>query len=87
MKRFFEGEDRSQVTLLPGCLDDFVEEDSPVRVIDAYVDGWDLQGLGFEGAEPAATRRTSYHLAALLKSYVYGNGNGNGESRRSSSPS
>ena len=25
MKRFIEGEDRSQVTLLPECLDDYVE--------------------------------------------------------------
>src|SRR6184192_3615658 len=72
MKRFIEGEDRNQVTLLPECLDDYIGEDNPVRVIDAFVDELDLQTLGFEGAEPAATGRPSYHPAVLLKIYVYG---------------
>ena len=53
MKRFIEGEDRSQVTLLPECLDDFIAEDNPVRVVDAFVDELDLQALGFDGATPA----------------------------------
>jgi transposase len=57
MKRFIEGEDRSQVTLLPECLDDYIAEDNPVRVVDAYVEELDLQQLGFEGAEPALTGR------------------------------
>jgi transposase len=72
MKRFIEGEDRSQVTLLPECLDDYIAEDNPVRVVDAYVEELDLQELGFEGAEPAATGRPSYHPAVLLKIYIYG---------------
>ncbi len=72
MKRFIEGEDRSQVTLLPECLDDFIAEDNPVRVVDAFVEELDLQDLGFEGAEPAETGRPSYHPAVLLKIYVYG---------------
>ena len=72
MKRFIEGEDRSQVTLLPECLDDFIGDDNPVRVIDAFVDELDLQDLGFEGVEPAATGRPSYHPAVLLKIYIYG---------------
>ncbi len=72
MKRFIEGEDRSQVTLLPECLDDFIGEDNPVRVIDAFVDELDLQGLGFGGTEPAATGRPSYHPSVLLKIYIYG---------------
>lgn len=72
MKRFIEGEDRSQVTLLPECLDDFIGEDNPVRVIDAFVDELDLRTLGFDGAQPAATGRPSYHPAVLLKIYVYG---------------
>ena len=38
MKRFVEGEDRSQVVLLPECLDDYVTEDNPVRVIDVFID-------------------------------------------------
>ena len=72
MKRFIEGEDRSQVTLLPECLDDYIAEDNPVRVVDAYVEELDLHELGFEGAEPASTGRPAYHPAILLKIYIYG---------------
>ena len=46
MKRFIEGQDRSQVTLLPECLDDYIGEDNPVRVVDAFVDELDLEALG-----------------------------------------
>ena len=38
MKRFIEGADREQATLLPECLEDWVEEDNPVRAIDAFID-------------------------------------------------
>src|ERR1700681_1673177 len=72
MKRFIEGEGRTQVTLLPECLDDFVVEDNPVRVIDIFIDELDLTGLGFEGVAPADTGRPAYHPAVLLKIYVYG---------------
>ena len=72
MKRFIEGQDRSQVTLLPECLDDYLAEDNPVRVVDAFVDELNLEELGFEGAQPAATGRPSYHPAVLLKIYIYG---------------
>ncbi len=72
MKRFIEGEERSQVTLLPECLDDYIAEDNPVRVVDIFVDELKLHGLGFDGAEPAATGRPAYHPAVLLKIYIYG---------------
>jgi transposase len=72
MKRFVEGDDRHQVALLPECLDDFIDEDNPVRVIDAFVEELDLQALGFLGMEPAATGRPSYHPSVLLKIYIYG---------------
>ena len=72
MKRFIEGEERSQVTLLPECLDDYISEDNPIRVVDVFVDELQLHKLGFEGAEPAATGRPSYHPAVLLKIYIYG---------------
>ncbi|XHO05522.1 hypothetical protein ACEQUB_02425 [Ralstonia syzygii] len=72
MKRFIEGEDRKQVTLLPECLDDFVAEDNPVRIIDAFVEELDLGSLGFDGSIPSATGRPSYHPAVLLKIYIYG---------------
>ena len=72
MKRYIKGEDRTQITLLPECLDDYVSEDNPVRVVEVFVDELDLRGLGFEGAEPATTGRPSYHPSALLKIYIYG---------------
>ena len=72
MKRFVEGWDRGQSTLLPECLDDWIGDDNPVRAIDAFVDALDLAGLGFDGVAPAATGRPSYHPAVLLKLYVYG---------------
>jgi transposase len=72
MKRFIEGADRGQSTLFPECLDDWVDEDNPVRVIDAFVDALDLAELSFEGVEPAETGRPAYHPSALLKLYVYG---------------
>lgn len=72
MKRFIEGDDRQQVTLLPECLDDFIDENNPVRVVDAFVEELDLQDLGFEGLQPAATGRPSYHPSVLLKLYIYG---------------
>ena len=72
MKRFVEGTDRGQGTLFPECLEDWVDENNPVRVIDAFVDALDLVELGFEGVEPADTGRPAYHPSALLKLYVYG---------------
>jgi transposase len=68
MKRFVEGAERGQSTLLPECLDDFIDEINPVRAIDAL----DLGALGFAGVEPTATGRPSYHPSALLKLYIYG---------------
>jgi transposase len=50
MKRFVEGADRGQSTLFPECLDDWVDENNPVRVIDAFVDTLALAELGFEGS-------------------------------------
>ena len=72
MRRFVEGAERGQSTLLPECLDDWVGDDNPVRVIDAFVDALDLAELGFDGIEPATTGRPSYHPSVLLKLYVYG---------------
>ena len=72
MKRFVEGEDRRQATLLPECIDDYVSEENPVRVIEAFVAALDLAELGFEGVVPERTGRPAYHPATLLKLYVYG---------------
>ena len=47
MKRFIEGEERSQVTLLPDCLADYTAEDNPIRVVDVFVEELPLHALGF----------------------------------------
>ena len=72
MGRFVEEADRGQWTLLPECLDDFINESNPVRVIDVFVDALDLAEMRFEGVEPAPTGRPSYHPSVLLKLYIYG---------------
>ena len=72
MRRFVEQADRGQWTLLPECLDDFIDDSNPVRVIDVFVDALDLAEMSFEGVEPAATGRPSYHPSVLLKLYIYG---------------
>ena len=71
MKRFVEGQDRSQLILLPDCLDDYVGEDNPVRVVDVFIDELDLAALGFAGVVPEATGRPSYHPVTLLKIYLF----------------
>src|ERR1700749_2421391 len=72
MRRFVEEADRGQSTLLPECLDDFIDQGNPVRVIDVFVDALDLTDMGFDGVDPAATGRPSYHPSVLLKLYIYG---------------
>src|SRR3954451_16226732 len=72
MKRFVEGVDRGQSTLFPECVEDWISEDNPVRVIDVVVDGLDLGEMAFEGIDPAATGRPAYHPSVLLKLYIYG---------------
>jgi len=72
MTRFIQGDCRSQTALLPALLDDYVGNDNPVRIVDAFVEQLDLRELGFAGIEPKATGRPSYHPAILLKLYIYG---------------
>jgi transposase len=72
MRRFVEGTDRGQSTLFPECLEDWIGEDNPVRVIDVFVDELDLAALGFSGVDPEVTGRPSYHPSVLLKLYIYG---------------
>lgn len=72
MKRFVQGDSRTQSILLPESLDDYVTDTNPVRVIDVFVDELDLGQLGFDGVEPAVTGRPSYHREVMLKIYIYG---------------
>jgi transposase len=72
MKRFIEGTDRNQVMLLPESVEDYVGEDNPVRIVEAFVEQLDLREMGFEGTDPLATGRPAYHPAVMLKIYVDG---------------
>ena len=72
MTRFVQGMDRQQTTLLPECLDDFVDESNPVRAVDVFVDALDLRDLGFTSVDPADTGRPAYHPSPMLKLYIYG---------------
>ena len=72
MKRFIEGVDRSQSTLFPDRLEDWIGEDNAVRVVDVFVDELDLGGRGFGRVAPRATGRPSYHPSVALKLYIYG---------------
>jgi len=71
MSGFIEGEDRHQATLFPERLDDYIAEDSPVRVIDVFIDELDISGLGFKTVAEV-TGRPGYHPRTLLKLYIYG---------------
>ena len=66
------GQLRTQTTLFPEALDDFVTEDNPVRVVDVFVEGLDLETLGFERVIATGKGRPGYHPAILLKPYIYG---------------
>jgi transposase len=68
MKRFIEGVDRSQSTMFPERLEDWIGEDNAVRVVDVFVDELDLCGLGFGRVQPLSTGRPSYHPTVLLNS-------------------
>src|SRR3974390_3645360 len=72
MAGFIEGLDRGQSTLFPALLDDYVVEDNPVRAVDVFVDGLDLDKLGFVGVQPLEMGRPSCHPRIMLKLYIYG---------------
>jgi hypothetical protein len=55
MSGFIKGEDRFQATLFPERIDDYVAEDSSVRVIDVFIDELDLSGTGASWKDGART--------------------------------
>ena len=79
---YIKGQARGQMTLLPDCIDDLVSPENPVRVIDAFVDGLDMEQLGFQRAVPNETGRPSYDPRDMLKLYVYGYFNKTRSSRK-----
>jgi len=82
MSGYIEGVDREQVTLFPERLEDWICEDHPVRVIDAFVNALDLTDSGFGRTAPAQTGRPGYHPSVLLKLFIYGYMNRVASSRR-----
>jgi transposase len=72
---YIQGDDRHQQFLFPPSIDEYVDESNPVRVIDAFVDGLDLEELSFTRSTPASTGRPGYDPRDLLKLYVYGYAN------------
>jgi transposase len=69
---YIKGEDRNQVIMFPEYLDEYIAEENPVRVIDAFVDGLDLERLGFKRTAPIAVGHPSYDPRDILKLYLYG---------------
>jgi transposase len=72
MPRYVEGEPRTQSTLFPERIEDYIDEDNPVRAIEAFVDALNLEQLGFQGMIPKETGRPAYHPSTMLKLYIYG---------------
>src|ERR1017187_2785554 len=72
MSGFIDEADRNQGTLLPERVEEYVSEENPVRVIDAFIGELDLAKLRFERTEPKSTGRPGYHPATMLKIYLYG---------------
>jgi transposase len=79
---FISGENRKQVLLLPDTIESYVDANSTVRVLEAYVQGLNVRNLGFMHAELNATGRPPYNPKDLLKLYVYGYMNRIRSSRR-----
>jgi transposase len=66
------GTDRNQLLLLPPSLDEYIDDDNPVKVIDAFVDSLDLKETGFKNSIPLERGCPPYNPGDLLKLYLYG---------------
>lgn len=82
MKRYKEGGDRNQISLLPMSFDDMIDAENPVRAIDAIVDNMDIPSLGFKYAKTADTGRKPYSPVEMFKLYTYSYFNGIRSSRK-----
>ena len=68
---YVEGESREQRVLFPEALDEYITEDNVVRFIDAFVEGLEMEELGFNRSAPKETGRPPYDPRDLLKLYIY----------------
>ena len=64
------GKSRYQMKIL--CFDDYVAKDSTARIIDEFINGLDMEVLGFKYAVPKHLGRNPYDPACLAKLLVYG---------------
>ena len=71
MSGFIEGACRTQATLFPDRLDDYITEENTIRVIDAFIDSLELSNLGFKTVS-VDTGRPAYHPSTMLKLFLYG---------------
>ena len=69
---YISGEDRNQISVLPPSIDEYVTDENPVRVIDAFVDSLDMTAMGFERSSLNSTGRPPYANQDMLKLYIYG---------------
>jgi len=69
---YIKGEDRRQHILFPDCIEDYVEQDAPVRLFDAFIESLDMEELGFLRFVPADTGTPGYDPRDLMKLYTYG---------------
>ncbi len=69
---YIKGEDRNQITLFPESIDEYINEDNPVRVIEAFVMRLDIAKLGFKYSKEDSIGRPPYNPQDMLKLYLYG---------------
>lgn len=77
---YISGFDRNQASFF--AFNDFIDENNPVRLIDAFVDLLNLQSLGFVTYSPSAPGQQPYNPSDLLKLHIYGYINGIRSSRK-----
>ena len=80
--RYVVGRDSRQMAMGVWSVEDEVSRESPARFIEVFVEGLELERLGFRHAVPAGTGRPAYHPGDLLKLYLYGYMNRIRSSRR-----
>ena len=83
VKNYKVGQDRSQSSLLPPSVAEYVSENNPVRAIDAYVASLDVESLQIQKSSSGLTAgQPAYHRSLLIKLYLYGYMNGIRSSRK-----
>jgi len=72
-RQYKQGSNRNQGQLLPASVEDYVSEDNPARVIDAFVESLDLINAGFTKSKPCNPKGSpAYNPSDMLKLYLYG---------------